>query len=673
MLSTEFYSKKIKDEPESSNIYSHVNFTQIASTSSNDIVLPFVYKNTIKKPSYNNILNEFVFWWIKLDFPSDLAKFLVNLLTEHDFRIEMTISFVKHYLLITKHILERGKININMYLLSAQLYVAETGTKKVLEEHNLLETLLSSFHYLLHESNIMKISTFEKFQKELTFPIKERFSVVDVNNQLLHAHIYSGPLHDLMNFLAHKIVTVRLFEDSILIKLWLQSLSCFQATNLTERLIHMHDQYDHRIGYRCSIEVEYHLLACLWTLIYKLDDESSRYLTIKGIQETETILLHWLKIAGVMSSSYGNIKRPNPNQLTFNLPLHRFYSLLLFQLVFKQEGNLAYIMIYGDLTLLSLFSFPLQAQIGFYEVGCNMWVRNGVQLKEQAILYKKAVLVDPDLFLLQIILSRFNDFDLLMKVLIDRFHVNRNFKIKTSDTEEVEEPVKINNKYEFISMDLNMQHAMLNGLLVFLAQLICIKPNLTELDDNDLIRREIVNVICMAPFSYSQIHAVIDDFYRIRKFKSNFDDMINELADLKKPTLELNRNGIKQAFYLPKDFVWLEEYDPLYVLLRCGELSVYQKSFERYDEFIKSKNLNKDLVDNNLWQPFRLPKIKNQKSIDYEFLLLKMSILETKTLHWLLFNLLYKHFYETQLPEKTVTLIVFIIELTLYKVKINSL
>jgi hypothetical protein len=68
-------------------------------------------------------------------------------------------------------------------------------------------------------------------------------------------------------------------------------------------------------------------------------------------------------------------------------------------------------------------------------------------------------------------------------------------------------------------------------------------------------------------------------------------------------------------------------------------------SFTRYDEFIRIKNLNKDLTDGNLWQPFRLPKIKNKNS-DYEFLLLKMRILETKTLHLLLFNLLYKHFYE---------------------------
>ena len=111
----------------------------------------------------------------------------------------------------------------------------------------------------------------------------------------------------------------------------------------------------------------------------------------------------------------------------------------------------------------------------------------------------------------------------------------------------------------------------------------------------------------------------------------------------------------------------------MYILFRSGEFDSYQKSFERYNEFIKSKSLNKDLVDSNLWQPFRLPKIQNKNSIDHQFLLLRMRILETKTLHWLLFNLLYKHFYEKQLPEKTLTLIVFIIELALYKVFLSVL
>ena len=654
MLDTEFYLKKINEEfLEMTDTRSHNYFMQMVSKSDQEIVIPQVFQHKISKPNSNNILNEFMFWWIKFNFPSCLAKLTVNLLTEHDFRIETTISFITHYLLLSREIQDRLKRNVEIYLLSAQLYLAEEGTKIVLEKWNLLEILLSSFYSLLQDA--LKISPIQQISRELKIEKKKKIlNIVDIDHIILHMDIYWGPLHDLVNYLYHKFVAIRFLEDSVLMELWLESLSYFQGIHLIEKSLDIHVEYDTTLAQRFSFDVEYRLLFCLWTLTHHLDEESTRNVTLKNIYETEKFLFDWLDSVDVQSKNYACIKRLNPNQITFNLPLHRFYSILLFHLLFKQNGNLKHTLLHDDLNLLSLISHPLQIQIGYYEILANMWIRNGTQIKQQAIMYKKAIYYDPDLFLMQLIMSRSNNHELFMNILIDRFQLSRHLK---------EESNKRDNA------NLNIKNIMLNGFLTFLAQMICIKPNLVELNDKDLMRREFSTVVCMASLSYSQIKNIMGDFYAVRNFKSNFDEILNEISDFKQPSLELNANGLKHSYYAPKDQVWINEYDPLYVLLRAGEVGTFQKCFERYEAFIRSKNLNKDLVDGNLWPPFRLPKFGVKNSINCEFLLMKMKILETKTLHNLIFNLLLNHVYEEQLEEKSLSLIIFLIELALYKVK----
>ena len=322
------------------------------------------------------------------------------------------------------------------------------------------------------------------------------------------------------------------------------------------------------------------------------------------------------------------------------------------------------LLLLDDLNLINLIAYPLQAQIGVYEVHANMWVRNGLQMKGQAMTYAQnhfnSSFNDPDIFLLQLILCKFNNYELLMKTLLDRFYVNTYFKIK-SDKETT-----IDNKYHALNLDLNQQNAMLNALLTVLAQLICINPNL-ELHNSKLTRSEIVNILCVGDRSYSQIEESLPDICSLSTSKRDVAGIVQEIADYKEPSFELHSNGLKQGYYVPKDFIWLEEYDPLHVLLRTVKQREYQESFDRYCEFIKIKNLNKD-INNNLWPPFRLPKYE-KNSLNHDLLLLKLNILETKSLHGQFFTLLYNHFYEVPLPEKSLYFVIFILELALYKVR----
>ena len=73
-----------------------------------------------------------------------------------------------------------------------------------------------------------------------------------------------------------------------------------------------------------------------------------------------------------------------------------------------------------------LLAHPLQLQIGFYEIHANMWVRNGMQMKGQAMTYVQnhfcTSFSDADLFLIQLLASRI-EANLFMDIFLERFHI----------------------------------------------------------------------------------------------------------------------------------------------------------------------------------------------------------------------------------------------------------
>ena len=74
--------------------------------------------------------------------------------------------------------------------------------------------------------------------------------------------------------------------------------------------------------------------------------------------------------------------------------------------------------------MFSHHNFLLQA--AFYEIMCAMWVRNGLQIKGQAMTYIQChfcnSMVDADMFLLQLCATRL-DPSVFLKSVLERFHV----------------------------------------------------------------------------------------------------------------------------------------------------------------------------------------------------------------------------------------------------------
>lgn len=116
--------------------------------------------------------------------------------------------------------------------------------------------------------------------------------------------------------------------------------------------------------------------------------------------------------------------------------------------------------------------------------------------------------------------------------------------------------------------DPNHLVAMLVGSLTLLAQVVLVQPNL-RLRSSSLTRNEIVNLLCVADRTYSAIEDSLPDVCSLSTAKKDIEPILKECADFLQPTLDTSSIGnVKQGRYKPKDSVWLNEYDPLYVMLR---------------------------------------------------------------------------------------------------------
>ena len=123
----------------------------------------------------------------------------------------------------------------------------------------------------------------------------------------------------------------------------------------------------------------------------------------------------------------------------------------------------------------------------------------------------------------------------------------------------------------------------------------------------------------------------------------------------------------------PKPHIWLNEYDPLYVLLRAVHRRDYQSSFDRFTQFIKSStaarstaSARRDSDDSRkernkqLWPPFRLPRdLTGSQFADPK------KLLYSKVLHGFIFTILYRSLYTNDVSEQVLALTMFLLQLSL--------
>ncbi|CAH0564545.1 unnamed protein product [Brassicogethes aeneus] len=529
---------------------------------------------------HKTFLEELVFWTVKFEFPQKVVCLLLNMLPDPDYKVALTRAFVLHYSRISM-MLEMSSdpdtLSNRVVHVSVQLFSNESLATRMTEQLNLLHVMVVSLKYMMGKILIQNV---------LHDQDKNFHYVVDCGKSVMKEHCYWPLVSDLKNVLSHRPVAIKFMSDDTLLEMWFTFLSMFQGMNVNQRELHQHVEYETNTYYAAfSAELEASAYP-MWALVSHLNDAGSAALTKRVLFACLNELRDWLEAINFTSPTLGDSLK-----VSFHLPLHRYLAVFLCQAVAVQGITLNEVLPSSEMLNL-LMMHPLSVQVAFYEILNGLWVRNGLQIKGQAMTYIQCnfcnSMVDADLYLLQICCTRIPS-DSFLNTVIDKFHIKEWMSLA---------PFQAQNSY------LEGEHdtPMLESFLTFLATLISVRTNL-GLSDTALNRLEMVTLLCMGDKTHSQLMELMPERGDSSQSR-DFEALLAEVADYRAPALEASGN-MQQGMYVPKARVWERQYDPVHVLLRAVHRRDFQTSMDRYTEYARCANKLK--TGTSPWPPFRTP------------------------------------------------------------------
>ncbi|KAJ8687402.1 hypothetical protein QAD02_023196 [Eretmocerus hayati] len=282
-------------------------------------------------------------------------------------------------------------------------------------------------------------------------------------------------------------------------------------------------------------------------------------------------------------------------------------------------------------------------QVAFYEILNSLWVRNGLQIRGQAMTYIQCnfcnSMVDADLYLLQICATKLHP-EVFLTTIIDKFHVKEWMSLSRYHAPQ----------NEFLEGEHD--NSMLEGCLTFLATLVSVRTNL-GLSDAEMSRLEMVTLLCMGDKTHSQLMELMPERCGTTQNR-DFESVLAEVAHYTAPNLEAS-GTMPQRMYGPKSKVWDELFDPLYVLLRAVQRKDFQVSMDRFTAYVNQSGKLK--TNAPPWPPFRHPA---PVSADYED---PRLVLRSKVFHAMIFVILYKAVKGQNISEQVMALAVYLLEM----------
>nr|XP_042905267.1 E3 ubiquitin-protein ligase ubr3 isoform X1 [Parasteatoda tepidariorum] len=578
-------------------------------------------------------LDELVFWTIKFEFPQKLVCLLLNLMPDLTYKQAFTKIFVNHYGRINKMLAESkdsDTLSNRVVHVSVQLFSNEDLAYQMTKEYRLLHVMVDSLYRMMH--SIAQKSTLQCAEKNHHF-------VVDCSHHIMKEHCYWPLISDLNNVLTHSAVAYEFISDTTLLSWWFKFLSLLQGMNVNNRELKSHVEFESNTYYAAfSAELESSATP-MWALISHLKNPDALDRT-KTVLEICTRALHdWFQAIGF---SVGD--EINPYQVSFHIPLHRCFASFLGEAVREQGGSLDELLP-DEKFLKLLMMHPLQAQVAFHEILCNMWVRSGLQIKGQAMTYIQChfcvSIVDADLFILQLCAMKLDPDDFL-KTVMQRFHVWEWLTFHPSRTNSFLESDKV--------------LPMLEGALSFLATLLSIQTNIGQTEE-EIIRQEMVSLLCMSDRTHSQLMDFLPDRSGETTQNKNFETILGKVADYKAPNFETG-GAMLQGTFVPKPHIWEVEYNPIHVLLRSVHRREYQSSLDRYTQYLKSvRQSNKIPNTARPWAPFRIPNPVFKQFHD------PRRILHCKTMHGIIFTILHRAVNDPDIPEQVLQFCIYLLDM----------
>ncbi|XP_054165403.1 E3 ubiquitin-protein ligase ubr3-like isoform X2 [Oppia nitens] len=629
---------------------------------------------------HKTFLEELLFWTIVYEFPQKLVCFLLNMLPNETYKEAFAQTFVSHYSRVSLMLCQsrlandrtgnqRTKDNIHDILsncvvhVSVQLFSNEELATKLCQKSQLLYVIVISLKYPIegcgsgggggggddgsgsaNDGSGASDMAGILMSSPMHDPKRNAHNVVRCDHQILKEHWYWPIVSDLNNLLTHRPVAQLFMNDCALFDLWLELIMAFQGMNLNQRELNEHVEYENN-AYYSAFSAELEICSTpMWTLICHLKDSESADQSIQIIKH----VLHWLETWFELIA-FDKDDIPNPMQSTFHLPLHRYFSVFTQHAVTYQNCSLVDILP-DEQQLKQLLAHPLQTFVSFYEILCGLWVRNGLQIKGQAMTYIQChfcnSMVDSDLFLIQQVATHV-DSDWFVQTLFERFYVWDSLSLAITDT-----------GHHKGFLDSEYELPMLESALTHLATLLSVHNNL-GMTEEQVTRKEMVALLAMADKTHSQLLELLPEKCGNQSTQNSyFEPILSKIAEFKSPNVEMGGSLVQGQFY-PKADIWLNEYDPIHVLLRAVHRRDYQSSMDRFAQFARQSGRLK-ASSHQPWPPFRIPPpVNNNKFVD------PRKLLHSKILHGVIFSILYKAVFYHEMPDQILALTIYLLDMAI--------
>ncbi|XP_029716977.1 E3 ubiquitin-protein ligase Ubr3 [Aedes albopictus] len=586
---------------------------------------------------HKTLLEEFIFWTFKYEFPQNIVCFLLNMLPDQDYKEHLTRTFVMHYCRIPS-VLEMSNdpdtLSNRVVHMSVQLFSNESLALKMVEELSLLHVMIISLKQMM--SKILIANT-------LHDPSRNFHYVIDCAKRVMKDHCYWPLASDFNNVLSHESVALVFLKDDNLIDMWFQFLSMLQGMNVNIRETGSHVEFEpssYYAAFSCELEASAYPM---WSIISHLKDPSHAPLAKKIMLFCVNYLQDWLD--AVNFYQHPKFNKEELYRASFHYPLHRYLAAFICQGVKKMGMSLSDILPSAEL-LPKLMMHPLRVQSLFYEILSGIWVRNGLQIKGQAMTYLQAnfcnSMVDMDLFFLQICATQLPA-NMFLTDCIAIFGVSEWLGMGVlSAPQEME------------------QDSMLEGLLTFLATLITSRVNLGN-DETTQCIIEISALLATGDKTHSQLLELMPE-RSLNAHTRNFERFLKDLSVYRPPPV--NSENLEQGLFMPVALVWEKYYDPLHVLLRAVHRRDFQNSMDRFSGYVKGEG--KMPRSGSLWPPFRLPSSCGKVYSD------PRSILSSRVLHATILAIFYRAVHTHSVSEHMLALAVFLLEMAVSNSESNK-
>lgn len=152
-------------------------------------------------------------------------------------------------------------------------------------------------------------------------------------------------------------------------------------------------------------------------------------------------------------------------------------------------------------------------------------------------------MIDPDIFLIQQLASRLSP-DWFIQVVLERFHVYDWLSFKNNNENFVFNFLNLSDNHQSLKnnfLEPEQIMPMIEATLTFLCTLFTVQTNL-GLTEEEIIRKEMVTLLCMADRTYSQLHDLLPEKCGTSNNRKSFDKNLEEIADFRSPALEAGGN-----------------------------------------------------------------------------------------------------------------------------------